>query len=55
MVVKFEPFWRCKNCGQTGKAKDGIPVKCPKCQSADLQKPGVKKGGPFDVDSLKKY
>ena len=55
MVVKFEPFWRCDNCGQTGSAKDRIPDKCPRCQSVNIYKPGIKKGGPFYPDSLKKY
>ena len=55
MVVKFEPFWLCRDCGHTGRAKVGIPNKCPKCLGTNIQKPGIKKGGPFDPDSLKKY
>ena len=55
MVVKFEPFWRCCDCKQTALAKDGIPYKCPKCQSTNIYKPPIKKGEPFDPDYLKKY
>jgi len=55
MVVKFEPFWYCINCGYTGLAKKGIPDKCPNCQSTNIYRPGIKKGGPFNPDSLKKY
>ena len=55
MVIKFEPYWHCKSCFARGQAKMGIPSKCPKCDSEDIYKPTIKKGGPFDVDSLKKY
>lgn len=55
MVFEFKPFWKCLDCGQMGDAKINIPVKCPKCNSENIRRPAVKKGGPFDPDSLKKY
>lgn len=52
-LFEIVPCWHCRKCGCAGSLEDGVPAKCPKCESEDIEQDPVKKGGPDHGPEIK--
>jgi len=47
-IIEFKPVCVCHDCGHKWSNPAGvIQILCPNCQSKNISRPPIKKGGPF--------